>query len=58
MVRSKKKITHHKRAGYPHIHKTEKGKKYIMIRAKGGGVKRLYEGSSHSLNHKTERLKL
>jgi len=40
--RSKKKMTYHGRSGYPMIHKTEKNKKYIMVRKHNGGVKRLY----------------
>ena len=40
--RSKKKIKYHGREGYPIIHETEKGRKYHMVRAKGGGVKRRY----------------
>lgn len=33
--RSKKRITYHGRAGYPVIHTTDTGRKYIMVRAKG-----------------------
>lgn len=40
--RSKKKLKYHGREGYPLIHSTKQGKKYIMVRKKGGGVKRLY----------------
>lgn len=55
----KKKITHHGRAGHPVIHISESGKKYIMVRKKGGGVKRLYEGSKHKTkNGKKEVLRL
>lgn len=42
LTRSKKKMTYHSRSGYPIIHKTATGRKYIMVRAVGGGVKRLY----------------
>lgn len=45
MPRTKKKITYHGRSGYPEIHTSASGKRYIVVRAKGGGVKRLYEGS-------------
>ena len=41
----KKKITYHGRSGYPEVHMTASGKRYIMVRAEGGGTKRLYEGS-------------
>ena len=41
-IRSKKKIKYHGREGHPIIHKTEKGRKYHMVRKKGGGVKRKY----------------
>lgn len=41
--RSRRKMTYHGRSGYPVIHETETGRKYIMVRAKGGrGTKRLY----------------
>ena len=42
VYRSKRKMTYHGRTGYPLIHTTETGRKYIMVRKKGGGVKRLY----------------
>ncbi len=45
--RSSKKITYHGRTGKPVIHETESGRRYIMVRAKGGGVKRLYDGSKY-----------
>jgi hypothetical protein len=40
--RSRKKLTYHGRSGYPIIHYTEKGRRYIMVRKSGGGMKRLY----------------
>lgn len=40
--RSKKKLTYHGRSGYPMIHETENGKKFIMVRKRDGGLKRLY----------------
>lgn len=40
--RSIKEIKYHGRVGHPIIHETSDGKQYIMTRAKGGGVKRLY----------------
>ena len=40
--RSKKKMTYHGRTGRPVIHKTKTKKRYIMVRKKGGGTKRLY----------------
>ena len=40
-------ITYHGRTGKPEIHKTKTGRKYIMVRAEGGGVKRLYSGSRY-----------
>ena len=53
-------ITYHKRAGKPVIHTSKSGRKYIMVRAKGGGVKRLYEGSKYweTTPMKTKRLML
>jgi hypothetical protein len=41
-VRSQTVITYHGRTGYPKLHWTDTGKSFIMVRAKGGGVKRLY----------------
>ena len=38
-------IIYHGRKGKPEVHKTATGRKYIMVRAEGGGTKRLYEGS-------------
>ena len=40
--RSKKTMTYHGRKGKPVIHTSTTGKKYIMVRKKGGGTKRLY----------------
>lgn len=40
--RSKEVYTYHGRSGHPVIHHTEDGKEYIMVRAEGGGDKRLY----------------
>ena len=45
MKRSPRKITYHGRTGYPYIHTTKTGRRYMMVRAEGGGVKRLYDGS-------------
>jgi len=56
--RSKKRITYHGRSGYPIIHQADSGKLYIMVRAKGGGVKRLYHGSKYQVNGKVEKLNL
>lgn len=42
-VRSRRMMTYHGRKGYPIIHRTEDGRKYIMVRHPSGrGVKRLY----------------
>ena len=57
MIRSRRKINYHGRTGYPVIHKTEKGKKYMMVRS-NNGTKRLYEGSKYKTNDKTKKLKL
>ena len=57
-MRTKKKITYHGRSGRPKIHKSKSGKKYIMVRAKGGGVKRLYQGAKYRTNGKVKRLKV
>ena len=56
--RTWERITYHGRSGYPIIHKTASDRKYIMVRAKDGGVKRLYEGSKYAENGKVKRLKL
>ena len=46
--RTKNLITYHARSGNPVIHVNKQGRRYIMVRAKGGGTKRLYEGSKYS----------
>ncbi len=58
MRRAKKAITYHGRTGRPEIHTAKSGKRYIMVRAKGGGVKRLYEGSKYTGNGKVRVLRL
>ena len=58
MERSRKKITYHGRTGFPIIHATKSGRKYVMVRAKGGGVKRLYSGSKYRENGAMKRLVL
>lgn len=40
--RTKETYTYHGRTGHPVVHQSEKGKEYIMVRAEGGGDKRLY----------------
>ena len=51
-------ITYHGRKERPLVHFTAKGKKYIMVRATGGGTKRLYEGSEYTEDGKVKRLRL
>ena len=58
MRKAKETITYHGWECKPIIHTAKSGKKYIMVRAKGGGVKRLYEGSSYRENGKTRVLRL
>jgi len=58
MRRSKRAITYHGRTGYPVIHESKSGRKYIMVRKKGGGVRRLYEGSTYREDGKERRLSL
>lgn len=58
MKRTKKPITYHGRTGRPEIHTAKSGRRYIMVRAKGGGVKRLYEGSKYRENKKVKVLRL
>lgn len=40
-------VTYHGRSGRPVVHMTAAGRRYVMVRKKGGGVKRLYEGSRY-----------
>ena len=42
MKRSKIRMTYHGRSGKPVLHQSDSGKSYIMVRKRGGGVKRLY----------------
>lgn len=58
MKRTKRIIKYHGREGRPVIHTTKGGRKYIMVRAKGGGVKRLYSGSKYCENGAIKRLVL
>jgi len=60
MKRSKKTIDYHGRKGKPVVHTTKNGsRKYIMVRKKNGGVKRLYQGSKYQTGeNKIVRLKI
>jgi len=59
MKRSKKTITYHGRSGKPMVHTTATGRKFIMVRKKGGGVKRLYRSSKYTTGEgRKERLKI
>lgn len=49
LYRSKKKLTYHGRSGYPAIHETTTGSTFIMVRARGGGVKRVYLTESNNV---------
>lgn len=43
-------ITYHGRTGNPVVHRTKTaGKKFIMVRAKRGGTRRLYAGSKYTV---------
>jgi len=55
---SKNIIKYHDREGHVKIHMDEKGRKYIMVRAKGGGTKRLYEGQKYRPNKKSKETKV
>lgn len=57
MKRAKKLITYHGRAGHPLIHIAKAGRRFIMVRKQGGGVKRLYEGSKYRVNRIGKRMK-
>lgn len=50
MRRAKNKITYHGRTGRPMVHRTRTGREFMMVRANGGGTKRLYEGSRYRTN--------
>ncbi len=56
--RSRKRVTYHGRSGFPVLHITKGGRLYIMVRKRGGGVRRLYDGSRYSPNGKVEILNL
>lgn len=47
VYRSSTPETYHGRTGYPLIHIDGSGKKYTMVRSKGGGTKRLYLKDDH-----------
>lgn len=48
MRKARRNIRYHGREGRPMIHEDGQGRQYIMVRKKGGGTKRLYEGSLYS----------
>jgi len=56
--RSRRAKMYHGRIGRPLIHITKSGRKFIMVRAKGGGVHRLYNGSQYQENGRVRRLHL
>jgi len=57
--RSRKLMTYHGCSGKPIIHQADNSKLYIMVRvAKGGGTKRLYEGTAYAENGRVRRLSL
>jgi len=58
MKRTKHTITYHGRSGRPFIHTASNGRLYIMVRKRGGGVKRLYEGTKYKENGRVKKLKL
>ena len=51
-------MIYHGRKGTPLVHKAKSGKRYIMVRKKGGGTKRLYDGSKYKTNGMTKKLLL
>jgi hypothetical protein len=55
MKRSKKSIDYHGRKGKPVVHASKDGRKFIMVRKKGGGVKRLYQESKYRTGKGKER---
>ena len=57
-MKSKNMIIYHGRGGRPITHRSQTGKKYIRVRKKGGGTKRLYEGSKYKANGIIKALKL
>lgn len=56
--RTKNAITYHGRTGHPFIHTSNTGKKFVMVRKKGGGTRRMYKGSIYKENGKSRRLVL
>lgn len=55
--RSRMRLTYHGRVGHPIVHETKSGRKFIMVRARGGGTKRLYlhhGGIPKRLQHKVK----
>lgn len=56
--RAAKPTTYHSRKGRALIHITDTERRFIMVRAKGGGTKRLYEGSYYALARKPRTKKI
>jgi len=58
-MRTRRVIHYHGRFGHPKIHHAKtSGRAYIMVRARGGGVKRLYQGSKYRKDGIKGRLSL
>jgi len=57
MKRTAKAILYHGRKGHPLIHLAASGARFIMVRGKGGGVKRLYEGSKYDQGKAGKKIK-
>ena len=54
--KSTKVMTYHGRSGHPEIHTSGTNREYIMVRAKGGGTKRLYlKGGNVPAKHRKAR---
>ena len=56
--RAKKSKMYHGRVGRLVIHITKSGRKFVMVRKPGGGVRRLYAGSKYKENGAVKRLVL
>jgi len=58
-MRTRRRISYHGRVGHPIVHTAKtSGRKYIMVRKSGGGVKRLYEGSKYRMDGRKGRLNI
>jgi len=54
VVEWKEEMEYHGRRKKPKVHTDEKGKTYVMVRSRGGGIERLYTWKKYLVSNKTK----